>query len=102
MPSRIRILPPLSAHEICNAENPDGANTQGYCNPALDELFNKQAVTVDPVARKELFTQIQQIMYDDVVYIGMWQDPDLWSLSNRLQNVNFWVFIHSGMPTSGK
>jgi peptide/nickel transport system substrate-binding protein len=75
--------------QICNAENPDGSNTQGYCNPALDELFNKQAVTVDPVARKELFNQIQQIMYDDVIYIGMWKDPDLWSLSNRLQNVRF-------------
>jgi peptide/nickel transport system substrate-binding protein len=75
--------------QVCNADNPDGTNQQGYCNPALDELFNKQAVTVDPVARKELFNQIQQIMYDDVVYIGMWKDPDLWSLSNRLQNVRF-------------
>jgi peptide/nickel transport system substrate-binding protein len=75
--------------EVCNAENPDGTNTQGYCNPALDELFSKQAITVDPVTRKELFNQIQQIMYDDVVYIGMWQDPDLWSVSSRLKNVKF-------------
>ncbi len=75
--------------QIVNADNPDGSNTQGYCNPALDELFSKQAVTVDPVARKELFNQIQQIMYDDVVYIGMWKDPDLWSLSSHLKNVKF-------------
>ncbi len=44
---------------------------------------------LDPAARKELFNQIQQIMYDDVVYIGMWQDPDLWSVSSRLKNVKF-------------
>jgi len=75
--------------QIVNADNPDGSNTQGYCNPTLDELFAKQAVTVDPVVRKDLFDQIEQIMYDDVVYIGMWKDPDLWSLSNRLQNVRF-------------
>jgi peptide/nickel transport system substrate-binding protein len=75
--------------QIVNADNPDGTNDQGYCNPALDELFKKQAVTTDPAARKELFNQIQQIMYDDVVYVGMWQDPDLWSVSSRLKNVKF-------------
>jgi peptide/nickel transport system substrate-binding protein len=75
--------------QIVNAAKPDGNNTQGYCNPALDELFKKEAVTVDPAVRKDLFNQIEQIMYDDVVYIGMWKDPDLWSLSSRLKNVKF-------------
>jgi peptide/nickel transport system substrate-binding protein len=75
--------------QVVNADNPDGTNDQGYCNPALDELFKQQAVTTDPAARKELFNQIQQIMYDEVVYVGMWQDPDLWSVSSRLQNVRF-------------
>ncbi len=75
--------------QIVNADNPDGTNDQGYCNPALDELFKQQAVSTDPAARKELFNQIQQIMYDEVVYVGMWQDPDLWSVSSRLKNVKF-------------
>ncbi|MCJ7432330.1 MAG: peptide ABC transporter substrate-binding protein [Anaerolineales bacterium] len=75
--------------QICDAENPGGANTQGYCNPKLDELMAEQAVTLDPVARKELYNQIEQIIYDDYVYIGMWQDPDLWSVSSRLKNVKF-------------
>jgi peptide/nickel transport system substrate-binding protein len=75
--------------QVVNADNPDGTNDQGYCNPALDDLFKKQAVTTDPAARKELFNQIEQIMYDDVVYVGMWQDPDLWSVSSRLKNVKF-------------
>jgi peptide/nickel transport system substrate-binding protein len=73
--------------QIVNADNPDGSNTQGYCNPALDELFKQQAVTVDPAVRKDLFNQIEKIMYDDYVYIGMWKDPDLWSVSTRLKNV---------------
>ncbi len=73
--------------QICNADNPDGANTQGYCNPELDKLLKEQAVTLDPVKRKELYNQIQKIVYDDYIYIGMWLDPDLWSINSRVQNV---------------
>ncbi|MCK6540954.1 MAG: ABC transporter substrate-binding protein, partial [Anaerolineales bacterium] len=72
-----------------SADNPDGSNTQGYCNEKIDELIAKQAVTIDPIARQEIFFEIQQIMYDDVIYVGMWQDPDLWSVSSRLQGVKF-------------
>jgi peptide/nickel transport system substrate-binding protein len=75
--------------QIVSAAKPDGNNNQGYCNPAVDDLFKKQAVTVDPTARKEMFNQIEQLMYDDVIYIGMWKDPDLWSVSSRLKNVRF-------------
>jgi ABC-type transport system substrate-binding protein len=49
--------------------------------------MTQQATTLDPVARKELYNQIQQIIYDDYVYIGMWKDPDLWSINNRVTNV---------------
>jgi peptide/nickel transport system substrate-binding protein len=73
--------------QICNADNPDGGNQQGYCNPDLDVLMKEQATTLDPVKRKELYNQIEQIIYDDYVYIGMWKDPDLWSINNRVQNV---------------
>ena len=73
--------------QIVNAENPDGGNTQGYCNPELDKLMKEQAVTLDPVKRKELYNQIHQIIYDDYVYIGFWKDPDLWSINNRVKNV---------------
>jgi peptide/nickel transport system substrate-binding protein len=79
----------FTCDQIVNAENPDGSNDQGYCNPELDELFKKQAVEMDPAKRKELFNQIEQIMYDDYIYIGMWKDPDLWSISSRLQGVKF-------------
>ncbi len=75
--------------QVVNANNPDGTNDQGYCNPKLDELFKQQAIEMDPAKRKELFTQIEQIIYDDYVYIGLWKDPDLWSVSSRLKNVKF-------------
>lgn len=75
--------------QIVSAENPDGGNNQGYCNPEIDRLMAEQATTLDPVKRKELYNQIEQIIYDDYVYIGMWSDPDLWSVSSRLKNVRF-------------
>jgi peptide/nickel transport system substrate-binding protein len=73
--------------QIASAEKPDGANWQGYCNPQIDELMKQQATTLDPVARKALYDQIEKIIYDDYVYIGMWKDPDLWSINNRVKNV---------------
>lgn len=73
--------------EIPGPDNPEGANWQGYCNEKLDALFKEEATTVDPEKRKELFYQIEQIMYDEVLWIGIWRDPDLWSLSTRLTGV---------------
>jgi len=75
--------------QITSADNPEGGNNQGYCNPEIDKLMAEQATTLDPVKRKELYNQIEQIIYDDYVYIGMWKDPDLWSVSSRLKNVKF-------------
>jgi peptide/nickel transport system substrate-binding protein len=75
--------------EVVGADNPDGGNNQGYCNPDLDALFDQQATETDPEARKQLYYQIEEIMHNDVVWVGLWKDPDLWSVSSRLQNVSF-------------
>ena len=81
--------PEISSNWLCDqissADNPDGANWQGYCNPQLDELLKKQATTLDRDVRIQLYYQIQKIMYDEVIYIGIWKDPDLWSVNKRLQ-----------------
>ncbi len=73
--------------EIASADNPDGANWQGYCSEAMDALLKEQAVTLDLNKRIELYKQISQLMYDEVLYVGIWLDPDLWSVNSRLQNV---------------
>ncbi len=73
--------------QIPSAENPEGGNFQLYCNPELDELLRQQDTTVDPVERKAIFDRIQQLMYDEVLFVPMWNDPDLWSVNKRLRNV---------------
>ncbi|HSL42183.1 MAG TPA: peptide ABC transporter substrate-binding protein [Anaerolineales bacterium] len=72
---------------ISSADNPDGANWQGYCDPEMDELLMQQATTLDTEERIEIYKQIQQKMYDEAIYIGMWKDPDLWSINDRVSNV---------------
>jgi peptide/nickel transport system substrate-binding protein len=85
--------PEISTNWLCSQvvgpDNPDGGNWQGYCNEELDALLDEQATTTDPEARKQLYYQIGEIMHNDVVWVGLWKDPDLWSLSTRLQNVRF-------------
>jgi ABC-type transport system substrate-binding protein len=73
--------------QISSADNPDGANWEGVCIEELDALLKEQATTLDRQKRIDLYHQIEQIMYDEVLFIGMWKDPDLWSVNKRLQNV---------------
>ncbi len=73
--------------QISSADNPDGSNWQGVCMDELDALLKKQSATLDMQARIDLYHQISKLMYDQVLYIGIWKDPDLWSINNHLQNV---------------
>ncbi len=72
--------------EIPSDDKPEGINDQGYCNPELDELFAEQARTTEPQARIEIFHQIDQMITDDVIWVGVWYDPDLWAINSRVQN----------------
>ena len=73
--------------QISSADNPDGANWQGVCDEELESLLREQAVTADLAQRQALYDQIAERMYNEVYYIGMWKDPDLWSIHQDLQNV---------------
>jgi peptide/nickel transport system substrate-binding protein len=74
--------------QVASADNPDGENWQGYCNEELDALFDQQATETDRDARQQIFYQIGEMMHNDVVWVGIWKDPDLWSVSTRLQGVD--------------
>jgi peptide/nickel transport system substrate-binding protein len=50
-------------------EIPSGYNETGYSNPEFDELFTQQAVELDVEARKEIIWKMQEIAFNDVVYI---------------------------------
>jgi peptide/nickel transport system substrate-binding protein len=50
-------------------EIPTGNSETGYSNPDYDALYLQQAVELDTDARIALVHQMQQIVFDDVVYI---------------------------------
>ncbi len=74
--------------DIPTADNPWGLNYY-ICDPTLDALFQQQVTTLDPQARKEIFYQITKYMHDNVYYLGIWEDPDVWIVSPHLTGYKF-------------
>jgi peptide/nickel transport system substrate-binding protein len=72
--------------EIPTDESPFGSNYQRICDEELDELFRLQSTQIDFAERQETFYRITRIMFDEVYWLGIWEDPDIWALSDRLQN----------------
>jgi peptide/nickel transport system substrate-binding protein len=73
--------------EIPSDEFPDGVNDQHLCDEKLDELFQLQATQVDFAERQATFHEISNYMADNVYWLGIWYDPDVWAVSGRLENV---------------
>jgi peptide/nickel transport system substrate-binding protein len=72
--------------QIPSDENPEGLNYRRYCNEEVDALFEEQARTADLDRRIELFHQIDELIAQDFVWIGVWHDPDNWVINTRVQN----------------
>ncbi len=53
-------------------------NHSGYNNPQVDDLLNRAAVEQDPVARRQLYQQAEQIIIDDAPWIPLNFDYEQW------------------------
>ncbi len=73
--------------EIPTDQYPDGVNDQKICDEELDRLFRLQATQIDFEERQKTFWRIGEIMYDNVYWLGVWQDLDTWAISARMENV---------------
>ncbi|MFO7540264.1 MAG: peptide ABC transporter substrate-binding protein [Chloroflexota bacterium] len=74
--------------EIPTDDNPDGSNDQKICDEELDELFRLQATQIDFEERQQTFWRISEIMHENVYWLGIWQDLDVWAVSARLTDVS--------------
>ncbi len=72
--------------EIPSDVSPDGDNWFGICDRDLDAMVQAQEKEADVDARIELFYEIGRIINEQVYWIGVWHDNDVWTLSNRLVN----------------
>lgn len=61
--------PNLLLSVYATSEIPNGYNETGYSNPVYDELYIQQGVELDLEKRRELVWQMQEIVFNDVVYI---------------------------------
>ncbi len=75
--------------EIPSEDSPAGGNWQGVCIEELNELFHAQAVEPDLETRIDMYHRIQEIMHDEMFYMGVRSDPDFWALNDRVKNVRF-------------
>jgi ABC-type transport system substrate-binding protein len=75
--------------EIPSADSPSGTNWFYLCDEELDSLIKKQSSELDATARQKIVEQINTIFHDKVYWLGLWQDPDVWAYSSKLQNVKF-------------
>jgi ABC-type transport system substrate-binding protein len=57
------------------------------CDKTLNDLFVTQATQVDFTQRQQTFYKITKYIYDNAYFFGIWQDPDLWAVSNKLTGV---------------
>jgi peptide/nickel transport system substrate-binding protein len=73
--------------EIPSDDSPDGGNWYGICDEEWDALWQAQAVEMDPNKRIELFHEIGRIMTENVYWLGVWHDNDLFSLNKNAKNV---------------
>jgi len=74
--------------QLPDEENPWGYNYFG-CDEKLDELFQRQIVTVNTEERAEIFYEISKYVHDQVYWLGLWVDPDYWIVNERLTGVKF-------------
>jgi peptide/nickel transport system substrate-binding protein len=74
--------------QIPSEDNPWGWNYFG-CDEYLDGLFKQQLTMLDPEARAKVFQDIGKYMHDQVIWYGLYDDPDYWILGPRLSNVRF-------------
>jgi peptide/nickel transport system substrate-binding protein len=73
--------------QIPSDESPQGTNAEFLCDKELDGLFKLQATQVDLKQRIDTFHKISKLMYDKVYWLSIWQDPDIWAIGKRLDNV---------------
>jgi peptide/nickel transport system substrate-binding protein len=73
--------------DVPSDANPAGTSPTGLCDQKLDGLFQLQQTQIDYATRQATFHEITRYIYDNVFWIGIWQDPDLFGFSSRMTGV---------------
>lgn len=70
--------------DVPSKDNPSGANDYHLCDPKLDDMFKQGLATADPAARKKVYDQIQQYMYDNVLMVPLYARANVYAFRDTL------------------
>jgi len=62
-----------------------GAVGSLYENPEVDQLTEKGLTTLDPEARKEIYQEVNQILFDDASHVFLYQQIDIYGAQARVE-----------------
>jgi len=74
--------------QLPTPDNPYGYNYFG-CDEKLDKLSREQRTLMKAEERQAVVQEIVQYMYDNINWLGIYEDPDYWVVSSRLTGVKF-------------
>ena len=66
---------------------PNGANRGYYSNPKIDSLIDQARKEVDPSVRKQIYSQVQRILAEDLPYIDLWYLNNVLVHNKRVHNL---------------
>ncbi len=64
---------------------PTGGNYAHYSNPKVDALFSQGRTTGDLAQRKQIYTQVAQLLNDDAPWVLLWSPNSIFAYNKRLQ-----------------
>jgi peptide/nickel transport system substrate-binding protein len=85
---------------------PNGANRGYYLNTKLDTLIDKARREIDPKVRKPLYSEVQELLAQDLPYIDLWYLDNVLVHTKRVTNVKLnpagnYDFLRSAELVSG-
>jgi peptide/nickel transport system substrate-binding protein len=96
--SRNGIQDPDFYYIIFHSKNvpPEGQNRGYYSNPKVDQLIQEGRATFDRNKRKQIYGEIQRIVYDDLPYLSLYHQINVAVMDKDLQGyvmypAGFWL-----------
>lgn len=74
-----------SRYYLSNAFTPTGANSIWYANPEVDKLYAEGRQAGDQAKRKEIYTQLAQLLNEECPSVFLWSPNTNFAFNNRLQ-----------------
>ncbi len=83
----VGITEPDILHSIFHSSMipPNGRNRGHYVNPRIDELTDQARLVLDVQERKQLYSEIQKILAEDLPYIFLWYPHNIVVMNTKVK-----------------